>query len=98
MSEGGGPKMLRMVRWQGIIQDAERLRNYTGQDVYEIVSRIVHMGDPRSAKAALLDWAEDELQRLKSNPATTASDLDRLHYTYLEMRSKIDGRAFVMDT
>lgn len=90
--------MLRMVRWQGIIQDAERLRNYADQDVFEIVSRIVHMGDPRTAKTVLLDWAEDELQRLRADPSSTAAAYDRLHFTYLEMRSKIDGRAFVMDT
>lgn len=94
----GGPKMLRMVRWQGIIQDAERLRNWRDVDPFEALSRMVHMGDPRTATDGLLTWVDQELTKLESNPATVPSEYDKLEALYLEMLSKVNGRLSVMDT
>ncbi len=97
MSEGG-PKMLRMVRWQGVMQDAERLRNWHDADATEALARTLHMGDPRTAKNAILSWADSELFKLESNPRSVPYDYAKLESVYMEMLSKVDGRLAVMDT
>jgi energy-coupling factor transporter ATP-binding protein EcfA2 len=98
VSDDGGPKMLRMVRYKSILQDAERLRNPLGQDWFECLARMIHMGDARHAHEALVDWLEYEATRLLHNPRSTPHERITLWATFTEMESKIDGRQGVMST
>lgn len=90
--------MLRMVRWQSVLKDAERIRNWRSQDRYEVLARTIHMADERSARRALLTWFKQEKDKLLTNPRTTRDDLILLRDIFLEMHGKILGRNFVMST
>jgi hypothetical protein len=96
--EKNGPRMLRMVRWRGVCQDADRLRAPRVQDRFDALARIIHMGDPHTAKQALAFWYREEQQRLDGDPRATREDWRVLWMLYLEMKSKIGGRLTVMDT
>lgn len=97
MSEGGGPRMLRMVRWQSMMQDAERLRNWQDQDLFEALSRTIHMGDPDSARQALVEWVQERRLELERQGASKEKFI-LLRAMFYEFRSKILGRSTVMDT
>jgi hypothetical protein len=91
--------MLRMVRYQAIQQDADRLRNPFAQDPMEALARTIHMGDRDTARRVLVDWMNDKLDELKErDPPATSQDYIRLRAIFQEMRSKIDGRLTVMST
>ena len=98
MSDENSAKMLRMVRYKGLLQDADRLRDPTSQDPYQALARIIHMGDAIHARAALLEWLEHEVTELEKDPFVTVRRIDALKATYLEMAAKIDGRQTVMAT
>lgn len=93
-----GPKMLRMVRYRSIKQDADRLRKPVEYDRHEALSRTIHMGDARTAKRALGYWLQEEMQRLRADRRSRLDDWRTLRSYYLEMLSKINGRLTVMAT
>jgi hypothetical protein len=98
MGEDSTSKMLRMVRYEAIMQDAERLRSPLDQDANEALARTIHLGSSPIAKRALLAWGQRQWRRLKQDPHHTRGDRQRLKATLEEMWSKIEGRFTVMST
>ncbi|MCA1810791.1 MAG: ATP-binding protein [Halobacteriales archaeon] len=95
--EKSGPKMLRMVRYRGIKQDADRLRKPTEYDRHEALSLTIHMGDPRTAKRALFAWLREEMADCRRRHAKL-DEWRNLRAQYYAMLGKINGRLTVMAT
>lgn len=98
MGEDSGAALLRMVRYKGIKQDADRLRDPTQQDAFEALARTIHMGDTLTANQALQAWIAGQIRELRANPRSTRTDKANLSAVYYEMKGKIQGRALLMNT
>jgi hypothetical protein len=96
--EDKGPKMLRMIRYQSILQDAERMRDPLSQDMNECLSRAMHMGDARTAKQALVEWYKDWREAVRASPHTTSRHWKSLKGCVIEFKAKINGQFTVMST